>query len=836
MFNKGDLFCKVVVTMSQRFLTETVIGTSFSFFTDDEVRRMSVCRITNPVTFDQFNHPTSNGLYDRLMGPTEFGVLCGSCGLNINECPGHIGHIDLSVPLYNPTLFPLLFRLLRLKCYSCHQFRAPQRLSQILKAKLMLLDCGKIVDVLELDDKLRSVGAAAAAAAVSSSGMSLNFSTSIKNKKKKKPAKKANKQGKKSKKTRRGIDEEDEDDDEEEEEENDNEEEEEEEENRPDPKEIAQKAADAVNDEITRYLRDLEIDCIAQCGPDVGCGLRSNAATQYSQNVRECRATLVNEFLKSFPSKCGNCSAVALSLRKDGFSKIFQVPLSRPAAVAMAAKGITYKSAAGILRIRELRERARKNRVDREAKGKEEEDDDDDKNDSQLASLEAEMEVGAADLMNAAEIEDGEKDGDEEEKEENAEEEEEEEEGGIAKASTKKKAGQSKPNFMPASEVSAQMQLLWEHEAEIVRRVFFPVSNSGDLLRNKIRYNENRTSTINSSNTSKHSVGGWRFFFLRVIPVAPPRFRPPTRLGEAQFEHPQNVYLTKVLKLNYELMDLGLGVGTSESGKNNTATSDVTGGVDMRKALTVWMNLQNTVNGLIDSGKMQTQSGTEAAPGIKQLLEKKEGMFRKYMMGKRVNFAARTVISPDPFLRVDQVGVPLRFAKGLTFKQPVTAWNAAEMRRLVINGPDIWPGATHVEESSGAIIDLSTKSLQQREAMAKKLLLTSGAASAGFDGSSASGFIPSTGPIISSSTLSTQIMQPIDLDPAQGAAAAAAGSLPGVGVTRVWRHLQDNDIVLMNRQVSFFYIFSPPHEKKLFCQSTHYSFRPLDAIVVHQLL
>jgi DNA-directed RNA polymerase I subunit RPA1 len=108
--------------------------------------------------------------------------------------------------------------------------------------------------------------------------------------------------------------------------------------------------------------------------------------------------------------------------------------------------------------------------------------------------------------------------------------------------------------------------------------------------------------------------------------------------------------------------------------------SDVTGGVDMRKAITVWMNLQNTVNGLIDSGKMQTQSGTEAAPGIKQLLEKKEGMFRKYMMGKRVNFAARTVISPDPFLRVDQVGVPLRFAKGLTVKQPVTAWNAAEIR------------------------------------------------------------------------------------------------------------------------------------------------------------
>jgi DNA-directed RNA polymerase I subunit RPA1 len=789
---------------------------------------MSVCRITNPVTFDQFNHPTTNGLYDRSMGPTEFNVNCGSCFLNMNECPGHIGHIELSVPLYNPTLFPLLFRLLRLKCYACHRFRAPQRMSQILKAKLMLLDCGRIVDVLELDDRLRAAGAAAAAAV---SSLSTSSMTSSVTKKKKSASKKpAKKQGKKKKSSKRSkLDDEDVDDNDEEMEDVDEEEDEEEEEedDRPDPKENAQTVADAINDEINRYLRDVEIDCIAQCGADVGCGLRSNVATQYSQHVRECRASLVNEFLKSFPPKCGNCSAVALSLRKDGFSKIFQVPLTPTAAVAMAAKGIKYKSAAGVLRIRELREKARRNRVDREAKGKE----DDDENDAHLASLEAEMEEGAADLMTAVVADD------EDVVEED--EEDDDEEGDVSKTS-KKKGGQAKPNFMPASEVAAQMQLLWEHEAEIVRRVFFPVSNNGSLLRNKVRFSDIRSNVLQSNSTAvrQNPAGGWRFFFLRVLPVAPPRFRPPTRLGDAQFEHPQNVYLTKVLKLNYELVDLGLGGASSEGDASSAAKSapgDVTGGVDMRKALTVWMNLQNTVNGLIDSGKMQTQSGTEAAPGIKQLLEKKEGMFRKYMMGKRVNFAARTVISPDPFLRVDQVGVPLRFAKGLTFKQPVTAWNSAEMRRLVINGPNVWPGATHVEESSGAIIDLSTKSLQQREAMAKKLLLTSGAASAGFDGSATSGFIPTSGPIISSSTLSTQLLQPIDLDPAQGAAAAASGSLPGVGVTRVWRHLQDNDIVLMNRQVSL----TPKPLYIMTCFSsifTHYSFRLLDAIVVYQLL
>jgi len=42
-------------------------------------------------------------------------------------------------------------------------------------------------------------------------------------------------------------------------------------------------------------------------------------------------------------------------------------------------------------------------------------------------------------------------------------------------------------------------------------------------------------------------------------------------------------------------------------------------------------------------------------PGIRQVLEKKEGLFRKHMMGKRVNYACRSVITPDPYLAVDEV-------------------------------------------------------------------------------------------------------------------------------------------------------------------------------------
>lgn len=61
--------------------------------------------------------------------------------------------------------------------------------------------------------------------------------------------------------------------------------------------------------------------------------------------------------------------------------------------------------------------------------------------------------------------------------------------------------------------------------------------------------------------------------------------------------------------------------------------------------------------------------------GIRQALEKKEGLFRKNMMGKRVNFAARSVISPDPYLGSGEIGVPPYFAVRLSIPERVTARN-----------------------------------------------------------------------------------------------------------------------------------------------------------------
>lgn len=104
------------------------------------------------------------------------------------------------------------------------------------------------------------------------------------------------------------------------------------------------------------------------------------------------------------------------------------------------------------------------------------------------------------------------------------------------------------------------------------------------------------------------------------------------------------------------------------------------------------------------------------------MLEKKAGLVRKHMMGKRVNFAARSVISPDPYINVDEIGVPMVFATRLSYPVPVTPRNVEQLRQAVINGPDIYPGALLVEFEDGRKMRLDTSSRTKREAVAKTLL------------------------------------------------------------------------------------------------------------------
>jgi DNA-directed RNA polymerase II subunit RPB1 len=100
------------------------------------------------------------------------------------------------------------------------------------------------------------------------------------------------------------------------------------------------------------------------------------------------------------------------------------------------------------------------------------------------------------------------------------------------------------------------------------------------------------------------------------------------------------------------------------------------------------------------------QKGGRDLKTLRARLKGKEGRLRGNLMGKRVNFSARTVITGDANLDLDQVGVPISIAKILTFPETVTPFNIAKLHTLVRNGPNMHPGARFIERESGERIDL----------------------------------------------------------------------------------------------------------------------------------
>ncbi|KAF2222589.1 DNA-directed RNA polymerase II largest subunit [Elsinoe ampelina] len=91
---------------------------------------------------------------------------------------------------------------------------------------------------------------------------------------------------------------------------------------------------------------------------------------------------------------------------------------------------------------------------------------------------------------------------------------------------------------------------------------------------------------------------------------------------------------------------------------------------------------------------------------IRARLKSKEGRLRGNLMGKRVDFSARTVITGDPNLSLDEVGVPRSTAKIITFPETVNAYNIDKLQQLVRNGPNTHPGAKYVIRDTGERIDL----------------------------------------------------------------------------------------------------------------------------------
>ncbi|KAF9782967.1 hypothetical protein BJ322DRAFT_1008844 [Thelephora terrestris] len=424
--------------------------------------------------------------------------------------------------------------------------------------------------------------------------------------------------------------------------------------------------------------------------------------------VFQTRKEVITEFLKyTMLKKCANCSAFGYTFRKEGHTKIIEYDLTRK-----------QKDIHAVLEIR---------RPD------------------VLSSIPTKHSNGQGPSQDDADVEMSDVESERGEPMISDEEQEEARNDQPAKSASGKIKGARGRNerVVAPEEVRAHLRRLYANEAVMCSLLF------------------GRHGPFAKLTKEGYSLASADMFFMEVIPVTPTRFRPPAKLGDTLFEHPQNELLTRMLNTSYRLRDLNVELN-AVSAKSAEHDEGVRRSV-LQNLLNTLVQLQVDINSFIDSSKnpQPVRQGMLPPAGVKQGLEKKEGLFRKNMMGKRVNYAARSVISPDVNIEPNEIGVPPVFARKLTYPEPVIPANLEKLRQAVINGPDHYPGAKMIEYEDGRLQSLDKLSRDQRKALANTLLTVSESASGGTPGS----FIPK-----------------------------------GAVNKKVYRHLEDGDLLILNRQ------------------------------------
>ncbi|NWQ66095.1 RPA1 polymerase, partial [Neopipo cinnamomea] len=518
-----------------------LVGVSFGMYTAEEIRKLSVKPITNPQYLDNLGNPAANGLYDLALGPPDSKEVCATCMQNFSNCPGHFGHIELPLTVYNPLFFDKLYLLIRGSCLNCHMLTCTRAVVHLLLSQLKVLEKGLLHAVYDLEVILNR----------------------------------------------------------------------------------AKQCADATGSEIEEELNHRVQEILQSSQTRDQC---SNV-----KNVCDCRNNLIAQFWKAHMSskKCPNCKSRRSLVRKEHNSKL---TVTYPSAVY-------HKSGEGGI----LEEPAA---ID----------------ESQLG----------------------------------------------------------KRGYLTPMTAKEYILALWKNEGFFLRYLF--------------------------PGMDPHESSGFSpdMFFLDLLVVPPSRYRPVNRLGDRLFTNGQTVNLQAVMKDAQTIRkllvfmakeqcqpikfaeEIQTEVGGDNEPLDRSVLTAIPGQSIADKLYNSWIRLQSHVNIVFDSD--MDKLITEKYPGIRQLLEKKEGLFRKHMMGKRVDFAARSVICPDMYIGTNEIGIPMVFATKLTYPQPVTPWNVKELRQAVINGPKVHPGASMVINEDGSRTVLSATSLTQREAIAKQLLTPSSGA------------------------------------------------------------------------------------------------------------
>ncbi|XP_038157379.1 DNA-directed RNA polymerase I subunit RPA1 [Cyprinodon tularosa] len=499
-------------------------GMTFGLYSTEEIRKLSVKAISNSRFLDAVGNVAPNSLYDLALGPADIKEVCSTCCQDFNNCPGHFGHVELPLPVYNPLFFDKLYLLIRGSCLACHMLTCPRAAIHLLVNQLRLVEHGAMQEVYVIESVLNQ---------------------------------------------------------------------------------HLEENPKATGDEIKRLLSEFTSSV-------VGANSKASQGSKPIKHLVEKRSSLINDFWKvqMKTRKCPYCGGGRSTVRREHNSKL----------IVTMPTGMQTGENTGLL------------------------------------------------------------------------------------AGTRV--------FLTASTAREHISKVWEKEGFFLKFLFPGLEESTGSEGQKGFYPD--------------------LFFLELLVVPPCRYRPINRLGDQMFTNGQTVNMQAVMKdcgVIRKLLALLAGEKHAEAeeepleAEDQTFLSGISGATLADKLYNTWIRLQSHVNIVFDSDMDKLMA--DKYPGIRQILEKKDGLFRKHMMGKRVDYAARSVICPDMYIGTNEIGIPMVFATKLTYPQPVTPWNVKELRQAVLNGPNVHPGASMVINEDGRKTILSATDPSQREAVAKQLLTPS---------------------------------------------------------------------------------------------------------------
>jgi len=195
----------------------------------------------------------------------------------------------------------------------------------------------------------------------------------------------------------------------------------------------------------------------------------------------------------------------------------------------------------------------------------------------------------------------------------------------------------------------------------------------------------------------KHARPEW--MVLTILPIPPVTMRPSITLESGERSEDDLTHkLGDIVRINQRLFE-NINAGAPE-----IIIEDL------------WDLLQYHVTTFFDNNVSELpparhRSG-QPLKTITERIKSKEGRIRHNLAGKRTNFSSRTVISPDPMLDLNEVGVPLEIAMKLTIPERVNEWNIEYLKEFVKKGPNKYPGANYIIRPDGKKKKLTEETIE----------------------------------------------------------------------------------------------------------------------------